>query len=117
MAGTAAAQKNSTNTDQYQQEIRSHPKSSLAHFRLAEILFEQGELVASVNEFKNVLNGDLQPKWTTVWARINLGKIFDATGQRARAMNEYRLAAATHDNTREAQIEIANYLDHPFQRK
>ena len=37
------------------------------------------------------LNGDLEPKWTEVWGHINLGKIFDITGQRDRAVNEYNL--------------------------
>jgi len=38
------------------------------------------------------LNGDGEPRWTEVWSHIQLGKIFDVTGQRERATNEYRQA-------------------------
>ena len=41
-----------------------------------------------------MLNGDVDPKWVEVWAHINLGKIFDITGQRERAVNEYDAGAA-----------------------
>ncbi len=54
---------------------------------------------SAANEFREALNGDLEPKWTEVWAHINLGKIFDITGQRERAVNEYKLAIRTKDNT------------------
>jgi hypothetical protein len=63
------------------------------------------------------LNGDLEPKWTEVWAHINLGKIFDITGQRERAQNEYNLALRTKDNTQGALEEAAKYSKEPFQRQ
>jgi len=54
----------------------------------------------AANEFREVLNGDREPKWTEVWAHVNLGKIFDVTAQRERAQTEYQLALGTKDNTR-----------------
>jgi hypothetical protein len=63
------------------------------------------------------LNGDLEPAWTEVWSRINLGKVFDITGQRERAQNEYTLALRTKDNTQGAQEEAAKYLKQPYERK
>jgi hypothetical protein len=39
-----------------------------------------------------------------------LGKIFDITGQRDRAVNEYRLAVQTNDNTQGAVNEARQYL-------
>ena len=42
------------------------------------------------------------PKWTEVWAHIYLGKIFDISDQRDRALNEYRQALRTKDNTQGA---------------
>lgn len=63
----------------------------------------------SPNEFREALNGDLEPKWTEVWAHINLGKIFDVTGQRERAQNEYNLALRTKDNTQGALEDAAKY--------
>jgi hypothetical protein len=51
-----------------------------------------------------------------VWSRIHLGKIFDTTGQRERAVNEYNLALRTKDNTQGAQEEAAKYLKEPYKR-
>ena len=46
-----------------------------------------------------------------VWSHIQLGRIFDATGQHDRALNEYRQAARTGDNTNGALDEANNYLE------
>ena len=46
-----------------------------------------------------------------------LGKIFDATGQRERAVNEYNMAIRTKDNTQGAQEEAAKYLKKPYERQ
>ena len=62
------------------------------------------------------MNGDLEPKWIEVWAHINLGKIFDITGQRERAVNAYQQAIRTKDNTQGAQEEAAKYLKKPYER-
>ena len=62
------------------------------------------------------LNGDGEPKWTEVWCHIQLGKIYDLTGQRERATNEYRQALLTNDNTQGAQDEARKYLGAPYQR-
>jgi hypothetical protein len=45
-----------------------------------------------------------------------LGKIFDMTGQRERAVNEYRQALQTQDNTLGAMDEARKYLASPFLR-
>jgi hypothetical protein len=55
-----------------------------------------------------------QPPWTEVWSHIAIGKIFDVTGQRDRAVNEYRLAVQTNDNTQGAVNEARQYLQKPF---
>jgi hypothetical protein len=44
-----------------------------------------------------------------------LGKIFDTTGQRERATNEYRQAIQTNDNTQGAQDEARRYLQKPYE--
>jgi tetratricopeptide (TPR) repeat protein len=91
--------------------------SSLAHYRVADIFFLQNNYQAAANEFREVLNGDIEPKWTEVWSHINLGKIFDMTGQRDRAVNEYNLAVRTRDDTQGAQEEAAKYLKDPYKRQ
>ena len=46
-----------------------------------------------------------------------LGKIFDVTGQRERAVNEYRQALQTNDNTQGALEESRRYMQKPFERE
>ncbi len=76
--------------------------SSLAHYRIADIFFMQRNYQSAANEFREALNGDGEPRWTEVWSHIMLGKIFDITGQRERAVNEYRQAIQTGDPTQGA---------------
>ena len=102
---------------EYQKALQVHRNSSLAHFRIAEVFFKQNNFQSAANEFREALNGDLDPKWIEVWAHINLGKIFDMTGSRDRAVNEYNLAIRTHDNTAGAQAEAAKYLRKPYEQK
>jgi hypothetical protein len=101
---------------EYQKALDVKRYSSLAHYRIAEIFFLQNNYQSAANAFREALNGDLEPKWTEVWSRINLGKIFDVTGQRERAVNEYNLALRTKDNTQGAQEEAAKYLKEPYRR-
>ena len=102
---------------EYQKALEANRGSSLAHYRIAEVFFLQNNYQSAANEFREALNGDLEPKWTEVWSHINLGKIFDITGQRDRAVNEYTLAQRTKDNTQGAQEEAAKYVKTPYERQ
>jgi len=102
---------------EYQKALETQRNSSLAHYRIAEVFFLQNNYQSAANEFREALNGDLEPKWTEVWSHINLGKIFDITGQRDRAVNEYQLAQRTRDNTQNAQDEAAKHLKKPYERQ
>ena len=103
--------------EEYQKALETNRTSSLAHYRIAEVHFLQNNYQPSANEFREVLAGDLEPKWTEVWAHINLGKIFDISGQRDRAVNEYSLAIRTKDDTQGAQEEAAKYLKTAYERQ
>jgi aminopeptidase N len=102
---------------EYQKALETSRNSSLAHYRIAEVFFLQNNYQSAANEFREALNGDEEPKWTVVWSHINLGKIFDITGQRDRALNEYTLATRTKDNTQGALEEAAKYTKTPYERK
>jgi hypothetical protein len=101
---------------QYQKALDANPQSSLADYRMGEVLYTQRNYQASVNYYRDALRGDDEPRWTEVWSHIALGKIFDITGQRDRAVNEYRLAVQTNDNTQGALNEARLYLQKPFVR-
>jgi len=68
------------------------PRSSLAHYRLAEAYLQQKNYQSAANEFREALNGDLDEPWIRTSAHLQLGKIFDISGQHDRAVNEYRHA-------------------------
>jgi hypothetical protein len=101
---------------EYQKALDVARNSSLAHYRIGEIFFLQNNYQSAANAFREALSGDLEPKWTEVWSRINIGKIFDVSGQRERAVNEYNLALRTKDDTQGAQEEAAKYLKEPYRR-
>ncbi len=102
---------------EYQKALEVNKNSSLAHFRIGELFFKQNNFQSAANEFRSAINGDLDPKWTEVWSHVELGKIFDITGQRDRAVNEYKQAIRTHDNTGGAQEEAARYSTKAYEQK
>lgn len=103
--------------DQYQKVLAVNKNSSLAHYRIGENLFRLHNFSAAAEEMRQTLNGDLDPKWIEVWAHLTLGKIFDATGQRDRALHEYQRALQTNDNTQGALDEANRYVQKPYSEK
>ena len=101
----------------YQDALKINPRKSMVHFRLAEVLFDQMNLQASANTFRDALNGDRDPKWIEVWCYVYIGKIYDILGQRQRAMAEYNKALNTKDNTNGALDEAKKWLTTPYTRE
>jgi len=101
---------------EFNKAIDLNKNSSLAHYRVAEIFFLQRNYQSSANSYRSSINGDGDPRWTEVWSHIQLGKIFDITGQRERAINEYRQAIQTNDDTFGALEEARKYLQKAFER-
>ena len=101
---------------EYQKALEINSQSSLVNFRIGEVLFTQRNYQASVNAYRDALRGDGEPRWTEVWSHIALGKIFDLPGQRDRAVNEYRLAVQTNDNSQGAVNEARQGLQKPYKR-
>src|SRR5258708_9144763 len=66
---------------------------------------------SAANEFREALGGDLLPGWVAAWSHVRLGVIFDATGQRNRAVNEYNQALRTGDNASGALDEASRRLN------
>lgn len=103
--------------DQYRKVLRDNQNNSLAHYRTGDILFKLHNYNAALEEFQDSLNGDLEPKWVEVWSYLKIGQIFDVTGQRDRALNEYERALHTNDNTQGA-LDLANrYIAKPYTEK
>ncbi len=100
---------------EFQKALDINRNSSLAHYRIAEVFFQQHNYQSAANAYREALNGDGEPRWTEVWSHIQLGMIFDLTGQRERATNEYRQALQTNDNTQNALDTARKYLQKPYQ--
>ncbi len=101
---------------QYQQALEEQKNQSLALFRMGEVFFYQKNYQAAANSFRSALDGDIDPadKWIEVWSHIYLGKIFDISGDRTRAMNEYSRAQQTNDDTGGAQAEVKKWIAAPY---
>ena len=101
---------------EFNKALDLNKNSSLAHYRIAEIFFLQRNYQSSANSYRAAINGNGEPRWTEVWSHIQLGKIFDVTGQRERAINEYRQAIQTNDDTFAALEEARKYLAKAYER-
>jgi aminopeptidase N len=102
---------------EFNKALELNKNSSLAHYRIAEVFYLQKNYQSSANAYRESLNGDGDPRWTEVWSHLQLGKIFDITGQRERAVNEYRQALQTNDNTQGALDEARRYMQKAYERE
>jgi hypothetical protein len=98
-----------------QSDLKSTPRSSLARYCIAEFLLEKHAYQASVDAYRDSLAGDGNPVWTKAWSHIQIGKIFDITRQRERAVAQYQLAIETGDNTDGAINQARELLEHAFE--
>ncbi len=101
---------------EYQKALDANRTSSLASYRIGEVFFMQRNYQAAANAFRDALRGDGEPKWVEVWSHVELGRIFDVTGQRDRAVGEYRQAVQTNDNTQGAVNEARASMQTPYKR-
>jgi tetratricopeptide (TPR) repeat protein len=110
----AAANDDTGAITEYRAALALNPTSSLASYRLGEIYFHQRNYQAAEDAFRSALSGDGLPTWIEVWSDLQLGEIFDVSGQRDRAINQYREAIETHDDTSGAVTLASEYLKHPY---
>ncbi len=101
---------------QYQLALDQQKTNALANFRMGEAFFYERNYAAAAQSFRDALDGDydVTTKWTEVWAHIYLGKIYDISGERSRAVNEYQKAKQTGDDTGGAQAEAQRYIAKPY---
>ena len=99
---------------EYQKALDLNKNYSLAHYRIGDTFFKLHNYNAAAEEMRAALAGDRDPRWVEVWAHLTLGKIFDVTGQRDRALNEYQRALQTNDNTQGALDEANSHIQKPY---
>ncbi|MDD5543286.1 MAG: M1 family aminopeptidase [Acidobacteriia bacterium] len=98
----------------YRKALDLDKHNSLAQYRIAEAFFAQHNYNSAANAYREALNGDLEPKWIEVFCHLQLGKVYDALGQRERALAEYRRAIDSNDNTQGAVDEARKYQASPY---
>jgi hypothetical protein len=101
---------------QYQKALDEQKNNALALFRMGEAFFYQKNYTVAASSFRSAIGGDtdMSTKWVETWSHIYMGMIYDLTGQRERAVNEYRLASQTRDNTGGAQDMAKKYMAQPY---
>jgi aminopeptidase N len=101
---------------EYQRALDLQKNNALASFRMGEAFFYQKNYQAAANAFRDALEGEMETtqKWIEVWSHIYIGKIFDLSGQRDRAVNEYSKAQELNDDTGGALKEIERWLKEPY---
>jgi hypothetical protein len=102
--------------NEYQRALDIQKNNALALFRMGESFFFQKNYTAAANSFRSALGGetDAATKWVIPWSHVYMGKIYDITGQRERAVNEYRQAKNGRDNTGGVQGEADKYISQPY---
>jgi tetratricopeptide (TPR) repeat protein len=102
---------------EYQKALDANPQSSLASYRIGECSSPSATTRPASTAFRDALRGDGEPRWTEVWShiapRLHLRHHRPA---RSRAVNEYRLAVQTNDNTQGAINEARMLLQKPYKR-
>ena len=99
---------------EYQNDLKSNPRSSLANYCIGELLLNQRNYQSSTLAYSAALKGAGYPSWTKVWSQLQLGKIADTVSLRDVAVRRYRLAIETNDNTRGAVDEARKLLQQPY---
>src|SRR5258708_4907619 len=84
------SQKNPAHPAPYRKQLEVNPRSSLAHYRIAQTFMSQKKYPSAANEVREALKGDLGPPWDESRSHLSPGTIFDLTGQFERALNEYQ---------------------------
>lgn len=101
---------------EFDQALRVRPRSSLAYFRIGEFYFLKRDYSAAANAFHEATLKDQDPAWSVAFSQVYLGKIFDLTGQRERALEAYEAARALDEGNWGAAQEAERRLQEPYVR-
>jgi len=87
---------------EFNKALAVNHNSSLAHYRIAEVFYVQRNYQSRPTNTANRSMATANRAGRKSGAHLGLGKIFDITGQRERAVGEYRQAIQTGDPTQGA---------------
>jgi aminopeptidase N len=102
---------------QLEAALKLDRSNSWVYYNLGLLYLEQRNWNLAIDNFQAALNGNMKPAWIAVWAHIKSGNAYDARGDRARAVNEYKKAVQLGDNYDNAQKVAQRYIATPFDPK
>lgn len=102
---------------QLEAALKLDRSNSWVYYNLGLLYLEQRNWNLAIDNFQAALNGNMKPAWIGVWAHIKSGNAYDARGDRARAVNEYKKAVQLGDNYDNAQKAAQGYIATPFDPK
>jgi aminopeptidase N len=102
---------------QLEAALKLDRSNSWVYYNLGLLYLEQRNWNLAIDNFRAALNGNMKPAWIAVWAHIKAGNAFDARGDRARAVSEYKQAVQLGDNYDNAQKVAQRYIATPFDPK
>jgi aminopeptidase N len=102
---------------QLEEALKLDKSNSWVYYNLGLIYLEQRNYDPAIDNFKAALSGNLRPTWIEAWAHIKMGNAYDAKGDRARAVNEYKKAVASDIEFDNAQKAAQEFLKTPYDPK
>lgn len=102
---------------QFEAALKLNRSNSWVYYHLGLLFLEQRNYDLAIDNFKATLNGNLRPSWLQVWANVQMGKSYDAKGDRTRAVASYKRAQDLGNDYNGAQEEAKKYLAAPFDPK
>ncbi|MCA1593101.1 MAG: tetratricopeptide repeat protein [Acidobacteria bacterium] len=102
---------------QFEEALKLDKSNSWVYYNLGLLFLEQRNYQQALDNFDAAINGNLRPSWIEAWARIKRGNAYDAQGDRARAVAEYKKAIATDIDYDHAQRAAKDFLATPYDPK
>src|SRR5215213_4277317 len=104
---------------QLEEALKLDKSNSWVYYNLGLIYLEQRNYDPAIDSFKAAVESEAccRPSWVAVWGRIKMGNAYDAKGDRARAVNEYRRAVDTGIDFDNAQRAAQDFLKTPYDPK
>jgi aminopeptidase N len=102
---------------QLEEALKLDKSNSWVYYNLGLIYLEQRNYDPAIDNFKAALTGNLRPSWIEAWAHIKMGNGYDAKGDRARAVNEYKKAVESGIDFDNSQKTARSYMETPYDPK
>jgi aminopeptidase N len=104
---------------QLEEALKLDKSNSWVYYNLGLIYLEQRNYDPAIDSFKAAVDSDAccRPSWVAAWGHIKMGNAYDAKGDRARAVNEYKKAVDTGIDFDNAQRAAQDFLKTPYDPK